>query len=159
MQRISESARTKARRRMLVRDSEKALLAKAERDRRADEVRHDRSKQRLFERSFESRDLSGSSAAVADASDNHHAANKATVSIDAEFHARNRDAIMRADAAQLPRRLPWLQKLLWAVYRNGRNRRESMAELRLSNSSYWWGLTFLLKFFSANVSKGETHVE
>ncbi len=143
---------------MSVRD-EKAYLKAAARNRKADEARHDGNKQREFERRFESRDLPGSRASIADACDRGWEVAKTVNQIDSEFHARNREAIIRAAAAKLPRRLPWLQKLLWAVYRNGRNRRESMAELRLSNSSYWWGLTFLLKFFSANVSRDETNVE
>ena len=39
-------------------------------------------------------------------------------------------------------------RLLWAIFRNGSDREQTMAELRLSKSSYWWGVNFFLNFYS-----------
>ncbi len=131
---------------MLVRDSERALLAKAEHDRRCDEARHDRTNQRMFEKTFESRDLPDSRAAVADASDAGWQSRMIARSIDAERRRKLREERLMSACSRLPRRPKLYRKLLWAIYRNGRDRHTTMAELHIRKSAYWGGLKFLLNW-------------
>lgn len=125
-----------------------ALLRKAEHDRLADEARHDTTRQRLFERRFLSRDLPDSKAARADASDGGRLVAATVARLDAPMRRERQIAAVNAAAAKLPRKFSWLRKLLWAIFRNGSDREQTMAELRLSKSSYWWGVNFFLKFYS-----------
>ena len=125
-----------------------ALLRKAERDRIADEAKHDRTRQRRFERAFLSRDLPDSKAARADASDRGRQVSATVTRVDAPTRRERQIAAVNVAAAMLPRKSGWLRKLLWAIFRNGSDREQTMAELRLSKSSYWWGVNFFLKFYS-----------
>ncbi len=125
------------------------LLAKAERDRIADEARHDQTRQRRFERSFESRDLPDSKAARFAASDNGRGVRRVVREVDRAVLENARTARINQASARLPRSSPFLRKLLWAIYRNGKNREETMAELGIAKSTYWWGVKFLLDFYSA----------
>ncbi|MCR5414937.1 MAG: hypothetical protein K6F50_09480 [Kiritimatiellae bacterium] len=134
---------------MLVRDGERALLARAERNRICDETRNDRTRQRTFERRFESRDLPDSRAAFADASDAGWMSRMIERSLDAEYRRWAREFRLQSAAASLPRRPGMLRRLLWAIYRNGRERSVTMAELNMPARTYWWGVKNLLKFFSA----------
>ncbi len=125
------------------------LLAKAERDRIADEARHDQTRQRRFERSFESRDMPGSKAALSAASDNGRGVWRVVREVDRATLENARTLRINRAAARLPRSSPFLRRLLWAIYRNGKNREETMAELDIPRGTYWWGVKFLLNFYSA----------
>ena len=125
-----------------------ALLRKAERDRIVNEAKHDQTRQREFERRFLSRDLPDSQAARADASDAGRLVAATVARLDAPTRRERQIAAVNTAAARLPRKSGWLRKLLWAIFRNGSDREQTMAELRLSKSSYWWGVNFFLKFYS-----------
>ena len=125
-----------------------ALLRKAEHDRLVNEAKHDQTHQRRFERNFLSRDLPDSKAARADASDGGRQTSDLVAGIDAPTWRERQIAAINAAAARLPRKPGWLRKLLWAIFRNGSDREQTMAELNLSKSSYWWGVNFFLKFYS-----------
>ena len=128
-----------------------AYLRRAIHNLRVDEMRHDQTRQREFERRFESRDLPDSRAARADASDNSRAINRLVRQMDEPVRQKLREMRVNQAAASLPRTSAWLRPLLWAIYRNGSNRKKTMSELGLSKSSYWWGVNFFLKFFSARI--------
>lgn len=125
-----------------------ALLRKAERNRLANEAIHDQTRQRQFERSFLSRDMPDSLAARVEASDGGKMMRAIVRHVDAEYNQKRREMLMNIAAAKLPRRSAWLRALLWAIYRNGSNRRKTMAELGISKYQYWRGVKFLLNFYS-----------
>ncbi len=139
---------------MLVRDDERAILAIYEKYRKRDESRHNRTKQRKFERKFESRDLPESRAANADASDNWSLASLIVDTMDFPWRCKRRDQIIRSLCASLPRIPRIARKMLWAVYLNGKNRDASMARLKISRSTYWRGLKFLRNFVSDQWNRG-----
>ena len=124
-----------------------ALLRKAEHARIVNEVRHDHTRQREFERRFLSRDLPDSKAARADASDGGRLAAATFARLDARTRRERQIAAINEAAAKLPRKSGWLRKLLWAIFRNGSDREQTMAELHISKSTYWRGVKFLLKFY------------
>ena len=126
-----------------------AYLRRAMHNMRTDEVRHDQTRQRRFERRFLSVDMPDSVAARADWSDTGLAVRRLVNALDDPFRRQRRLARMNRAAARLPRKSVWLRPLLWAIYRNGPDRERTMAELGISKSSYWWGVNFLLKFYSA----------
>lgn len=131
-----------------------ALLRKSERARLANEAAHDHTMQRKFELAFESRDLPGSRAANAEASDRGKFAALAIRNLDADFLHKRRIMLLRRAAAKVPRKQPWLKKLLWAIYRNGSDRRKTRAELGLSRTTYWRGFKILLKLNSVQQNQG-----
>ena len=126
-----------------------AILRKAEHDRRVNEAKHDQTRQRRFERGFLSRDLPDSKAARADASDGGRLTARLVEGIDAPTRRERQIAAINAAAAKLPRRSGWLRKLLWAIFRNGRNRELTMLELHLPKRTYWWGVRYFLDFYSS----------
>ena len=128
-----------------------AFLRRAERNRQTDEVRHDQTRQRKFERGFLSLDMPDSLAARADWSDMGYAVRRLLNALDDPFRRLRREACIRRAAARLPRTSVWLQPLLWGIYRNGPERERTMAELGIPERTYWWGLKFFLDFFSVNV--------
>ena len=111
----------------------------AERNRRVNEAKHDQTRQRRFERNFLSRDLPDSKAARADASDGGRLTARLVEEIDAPTRRERQIAAVNLAAAKLPRRSGWLRKLLWAIFRNGRNRELTMRELHLPKWQYWRG--------------------
>lgn len=121
-----------------------AYLRTAERNRRADEARHDQSFQRQFERSFESRDLADSRASRAGASDGGRAAEQIR-SFEARRDAAWYERRIRSAAAHLPRGS--LKRLLWAIHRNAGDRGKSIDETGKSEGWYRWGLKKLLMHF------------
>ena len=112
----------------------------AERNRRVNEAKHDQTRQRRFERNFLSRDLPDSKAARADASDGGRLTARLVEEIDAPTRRERQIAAVNLAAAKLPRRSGWLRKLLWAIFRNGRNRELTMRELHLPKWQYWRGV-------------------
>ena len=125
-----------------------ALLRKAERDRIINEAKHDQTRQRRFERAFLSRDLPDSKAARADASDRGRQVAATVTKVDAPTRRERQIAAVNGFAAKLPRKSGWLRKLIWAIFRNGSDREQTMAELCLPKSSYWWGVNFFLNLIS-----------
>ena len=125
-----------------------ALLRKAEHARIVNEVRYDHTRQREFERRFLSRDLPDSKAARADASDGGRQTTAIFARLDASTRRDRQIAALNAAAAKLPRKSGWLRKLLWAIFRNGSDREQTMAELGIPKRTYWWGVNFFLKFYS-----------
>ena len=125
------------------------LLRRAERFRLANEARDDQTRQRRFERRFLSVDMPDSVAARADWSDLGRQVRQLVSALDDPFRRQWRLARMNRAAARLPRKSVWLRPLLWAIYRNGPDREKTMAELGISKSTYWWGVNFFLKFYSA----------
>ena len=128
---------------------DEALLRRAERFRLRDESRHNQTRQRRFERGFLSRDMPNSLASRAEPSDGGKMMRAIVRHLDAEYDRRRREMLINIAAAKLPRRSAWLRALLWAIYRNGSNRRKTMAELGIPKPTYWWGVKFFLKFYSA----------
>jgi len=124
----------------------RAYLRRSEHNRLANDTKHDQTRQRRFERKFESRDLPDSRAARAGATDGGRQA-AATRNYETRRNAEWYEAKVREAAARLPRRLKRFRALLWAIYRNGRERRVSIAELGTSEGWYRWGLKKLLKFY------------
>ena len=139
------SRRRRKRRRV---KSAAGYLRIAERNRRANEAKHDQTRQRQFERNFLSRDLPDSKAARADASDGGRLTARLVEGLDAPTRRERQIAAINAAAAKLPRRSGWLRKLLWAIFRNGRNRELTMLELHLPKRTYWWGVKYFLDFYS-----------
>ena len=121
----------------------------AERNRRANEAKHDQTRQRRFERNFLSRDLPDSKAARADASDGGRLAARLVEGIDAPTRRERQIAAINVAAAKLPRRSGWLRKLLWGIFRNGRNREQTMLELHLPKWQYWRGVKYFLNLYSS----------
>ena len=120
----------------------------AERNRRANEAKHDQTRQRRFERNFLSRDLPDSMAARADASDGGRLTARLVEEIDAPTRRERQIAAVNLAAAKLPRRSGWLRKLLWAIFRNGRNRELTMRELHLPKWQYWRGVKYFLDLYA-----------
>ena len=144
---MSRRKRGKRRNRRGVKSAAGYLLI-AERNRRANEAKHDQTRQREFERRFLSRDLPDSKAARADASDGGRQTAATVARLDAPTHRERQIAAVNAAAAKLPRKSGWLRKLLWAIFRNGSDREQTMAELHIPKRTYWWGVNFFLKFYS-----------
>ena len=126
----------------------KGLLRRTEHNRIANEARDDQTRQRKFERSFESRDLPDSEAARADASDGGRLTARLVEEIDAPTRRERQIAAVNLAAAKLPRRSGWLRKLLWAIFRNGRNRELTMRELHLPKWQYWRGVKYFLDLYA-----------
>ena len=120
----------------------------AERNRRVNEAKHDQTRQRRFERNFLSRDLPDSKAAPADASDGGRLTARLVEEIDAPTRRERQIAAVNLAAAKLPRRSGWLRKLLWAIFRNGRNRELTMRELHLPKWQYWRGVKYFLDLYA-----------
>lgn len=120
----------------------------AERNRRVNEAKHDQTRQRRFERNFLSRDLPDSKAARADASDGERLTARLVEEIDAPTRRERQIAAVNLAAAKLPRRSGWLRKLLWAIFRNGRNRELTMRELHLPKWQYWRGVKYFLDLYA-----------
>ena len=120
----------------------------AERNRRVNEAKHDQTRQRRFERIFLSRDLPDSKAARADASDGGRLTARLVEEIDAPTRRERQIAAVNLAAAKLPRRSGWLRKLLWAIFRNGRNRELTMRELHLPKWQYWRGVKYFLDLYA-----------
>ena len=121
----------------------------AERNRRANEAKHDQTRQRQFERNFLSRDLPDSMAARADASDGGRLAARLVEGIDAPTRRERQIAAINVAAAKLPRRSGWLRKLLWGIFRNGKDRELTMLELHLPKWQYWRGVKYFLNLYSS----------
>ena len=126
-----------------------ALLRKAEHDRLVNEAKHDQTRQRRFERGFLSRDLPDSKAARADAADGGRLTARLVEGIDAPTRRERQIAAINVAAAKLPRRSGWLRKLLWGIFRNGRNREQTMLELHLPKWQYWRGVKYFLNLYSS----------
>ena len=126
--------------------NELAYLRIAERNRKVDEVRQDHTRQREFEKRFESRDLPNSRAAIADMTDGGRAAKSMGCRLDPKPKI-DKDAIIRKAALRLPRKPPILQKLLWAIYRNGKNREKTIKELGIGTTTYYRVLNQLNDYF------------
>ena len=139
------SRRRRKRRRV---KSAAGYLRIAERNRRVNEAKHDQTRQRRFERNFLSRDLPDSKAARADASDGGRLTARLVEGIDAPTRRERQIAAINAAAAKLPRRSGWLRKLLWAIFRNGRNRELTMRELHLPKWQYWRGVKYFLDLYA-----------
>lgn len=120
----------------------------AERNRRVNEAKHDQTRQRRFERNFLSRDLPDSKAARADASDGGRLTARLVEEIDAPTRRERQIAAVNLAAAKMPRRSGWLRKLLWAIFRNGRNRELTMRELHLPKWQYWRGVKYFLDLYA-----------
>ena len=120
----------------------------AERNRRVNEAKHDQTRQPRFERNFLSRGLPDSKAARADASDGGRLTARLVEEIDAPTRRERQIAAVNLAAAKLPRRSGWLRKLLWAIFRNGRNRELTMRELHLPKWQYWRGVKYFLDLYA-----------
>ena len=129
-------------------NSAAGYLRIAERNRRVNEAKHDQTRQRRFERNFLSRDLPDSKAARADASDGGRLTARLFEEIDAPTRRERQIAAVNLAAAKLPRRSGWLRKLLWAIFRNGRNRELTMRELHLPKWQYWRGVKYFLDLYA-----------
>jgi hypothetical protein len=125
--------------------NEKHLLCRAEHNRRVNEAIHDHTRQREFERAFESRDLPGSRAAIADKAVCDRNFEAMIRRLDAPFERKRRDEAIRRAAGRVQ---GTLKKVLWAAYR-GRTRKERIRLSGVSESSYLRGLKKLLKVFCA----------
>ena len=112
------------------------------------QAKHDQTRQRRFERNFLSRDLPDSKAARADASDGGRLTARLVEEIDAPTRRERQIAAVNLAAAKLPRRSGWLRKLLWAIFRNGRNRELTMRELHLPKWQYWRGVKYFLDLYA-----------
>ena len=126
--------------------NELAYLRIAERNRKVDEVRQDHTRQREFEKRFESRDLPNSRAAIADMSDGGRAAKSMGCRLDPKPKI-DKDAILKKAASSLPMKPAILKKLLWAIYRNGKNREQTIKELEIAECTYYWALNQLIDYF------------
>ena len=123
----------------------KGLLRRTEHNRIANEARDDQTRQRKFERSFESRDLPDSAAARADASDGGRCVRKIVISLDADYHRERRERQIRQAAVGLS---GTLKRILWGIFRGG-DRRERIELSGVPKATYFWGLGKLLKLFCA----------
>ena len=123
-----------------------ALLKHVAKCEKANEFAHDQTRQRRFERRFESRDLPDSRAARADATDGGRSA-AAIRSFETRCDKRWYEERVRSAAARLTGPLACLRGLLWAIYRNGRRRKISLREIGKTEGWYRWGLKKLLNFF------------
>ena len=123
----------------------KELLRRTEHNRIANEARDDQTRQRKFERSFESRDLPDSAAARADASDGGRCVRKIVIRLDAGYHRERRERLIRQAAVGLS---GTLKRILWGIFR-GEDRRERIELSGVPKATYFWGLEKLLKLFCA----------
>ena len=121
----------------------KALLRRVEHNRIVDEARHDQTRQREFERRFESRDLPDSRAARADASDGGRSVRRIEIGLDADYHRERRERLIRKAAAGLN---GTLKRILWGIFR-GKNRAERIELSGVPRTTYFRGLKNLLKLF------------
>ena len=121
----------------------KGLLRRTEHNRIANETRDDQTRQRKFERSFESRDLPDSEAARADASDGERCVRKIEIRLDADYHRERRERLIRQAAVGLS---GTLKRILWGIFR-GEDRRERIRLSGVPKATYFWGLEKLLKLF------------
>ena len=121
----------------------KGLLRRTEHNRIANEARDDQTRQRKFERSFESRDLPDSEAARADASDGGRCVRKIEIILDADYHRERRERLIRQAAVGLS---GTLKRILWGIFRGG-DRRERIKLSGVPKATYFWGLKKLLKLF------------
>ena len=121
----------------------KGLLRRTEHNRIANEARDDQTRQRMFERSFESRDLPDSEAARADASDGGRYVRKIVIRLDADYHRERRERLIRQAAVGLS---GTLKRILWGIFR-GEDRRERIRLSGVPKATYFWGLEKLLKLF------------
>ena len=123
----------------------KGLLRRTEHNRIANEARDDQTRQRKFERAFESRDLPDSEAARADASDGGRCVRKIEICLDADYHRERRERLIRQAAVGLS---GTLKRILWGIFRGG-DRRERIELSGVPKATYFWGLEKLLKLFCA----------
>ena len=123
----------------------KGLLRRTEHNRIANEARDDQTRQRKFERAFESRDLPDSEAARADASDGGRCVRKIEICLDADYHRERRERLIRQAAVGLS---GTLKRILWGIFR-GEDRRERIELSGVPKATYFWGLEKLLKLFCA----------
>ena len=123
----------------------KGLLRRTEHNRIANEARDDQTRQRKFERAFESRDLPDSEAARADASDGGRCVRKIEICLDADYHRERRERQIRQAAVGLS---GTLKRILWGIFR-GEDRRERIELSGVPKATYFWGLEKLLKLFCA----------
>ena len=121
----------------------KGLLRRTEHNRIANEARDDQTRQRKFERAFESRDLPDSEAARADASDGGRCVRKIEICLDADYHRERRERLIRQAAVGLS---GTLKRILWGIFR-GEDRRERIELSGVPKATYFWGLEKLLKLF------------
>ena len=121
----------------------KGLLRRTEHNRIANEARDDQTRQRMFERSFESRDLPDSEASRADASDGGRCVRKIEIRLDADYHRERRERLIRQAAVGLS---GTLKRILWGIFR-GEDRRERIKLSGVPKATYFWGLEKLLKLF------------
>ena len=121
----------------------KGLLRRTEHNRIANEARDDQTRQRMFERSFESRDLPDSEASRADASDGGRCVRKIEIRLDADYHRERRERLIRQAAVGLS---GTLKRILWGIFRGG-DRRERIKLSGVPKATYFWGLEKLLKLF------------
>ena len=121
----------------------KGLLRRTEHNRIVNEARDDQTRQRKFERSFESRDLPDSEAARADASDGGRCVRKIEIRLDAGYHRERRERLIRQAAVGLS---GTLKRILWGIFR-GEDRRERIRLSGVPKTAYFWGLEKLLKLF------------
>ncbi len=126
-----------------------ALIHRAEKFRKANEYLEDQTRQRAFERKFVSRDMPNSSAAIADYSDGGRSVATTIRNIDAPARKAMRLNCIRRMAVRLPNS-GILRSLLWAIYRNGSNRRETIGELGINERTYWRGLKSLWEWTMSN---------
>ena len=68
--------------------------------------------------------------------------------LDAPTRRERQIAAVNVAAAKLPRKPGWLRKLLWAIFRNGKNRELTMLELHLPKWQYWRGVKFFLDLYA-----------
>ena len=121
----------------------RGLLRRTEHNRIANEARDDQTRQRKFERSFESRDLPDSEAARADASDGGRCVRKIEIRLDAGYHRERRERLIRQAAVGLS---GTLKRILWGIFR-GEDRRERIKLSGVPKTTYLWGSETLLKLF------------
>ena len=121
----------------------KGLLRRTEHNRIANEARDDQTRQRKFERSFESRDLPDSEAARSDASDGGRCVRKIVMRLDAGYHRERRERLIRQAAVGLS---GTLKRILWGIFR-GEDRHERIRLSGVPKATYFWGLEKLLKLF------------
>ena len=121
----------------------RGLLRRTEHNRIANEARDDQTRQRKFERSFESRDLPDSEAARADASDGGRCVRKLEICLDADYRRERRERLIRQAAVGLS---GTLKRILWGIFR-GEDRRERIELSGVPKATYFWGLEKLLKLF------------